>query len=246
MILLSYTTATNRIIQSTTPLDYALDASGYLHTEKLQRSHLTHALDTPTPDLATLLSCAQGELQNIGSSLPQNAKKDRLLRAAKEAANMASEAHAKCVSLQNNGYTPLGAPLRHIYSTDRGRYAVSQQPLSYAANATNPAIIREDQISENDLTTTCFVPSIALAKFVVNATTTAFHTSHTSPSTSIHSNEVIQINGDLWLRDRTEYMPYDSILNIQTANTVLQAYRAAFLYEGALCRTYIETAKKAS
>ena len=229
-----YTTTTNRHIVTLANLAYAQDADGKVNPKKLRKQDKDNLNEVPnilTADILVFAARAlpsetqhQAQIRNLPGSLVQ-------------IATQAADAHAQCIAQPNEKVYALAYP--HIIRTNHHRYALSK----YQLVSDEPDSIIEEDLTEEEMSGTCFIADLRLALFLTKASSGRFcdadfqidPTHH--PEYYIH-NRITRQDGTVLIRDGTEVHSIQSL--VQTAPAREQAiHLSAAEYQLAMCTTYL-------
>lgn len=189
----------------------------------------TFTYDAPDKKIAAFIDAAQSYQRNRKISSANNALMDIAVQAA--------HAHQNC--LRSQMIADICA-YPYLYSTDKGRFAISRFSLRHAAKMAAPDTIREAALTSEDLAATCFINDYKLAAFVCKANCGSFHGA-TEPRKAVHHNTVILDGENCLIRSNNAYIPAEPVI-AAASGYVRQMYETAFKTQLALCSLYLSMA----
>lgn len=235
-----YKTDSSRYIITATDITYAL-RNEVVVMAAVHSKHVPTIMDAPDHDMVTCIQFAA----NIAScDCDRTAHCEDLTDALHRVASEAATAHRACLEAQALQPENIPAAYPHIYTTNRGRVAVSQHRLYYATATSNPAELNEEAIHEADLNATCFVTDYHLATLLAKATSGAFHDADSKECP--HHNVVMIDHADettCMVRTDSGYKPLTHVL-ASSSEREKRMYLASFDMQHQICRLYLALAQQ--
>ncbi len=236
-----YLSDNGRILITTLDLSH-LTSDGTVQTASIPEQDWSQINDCPNMESATLVWSA---INAMRSELKNHQKYcSKPVDHIGSLAHIAAEEHERC--LREQKLNPFTLPkYAHFCETDKQRYAVSVEPIRYAAADEAPSIILESNLKNEDLSQICFVTDLELACFLRNATRGTWHSpaeliGHTVKRPSHYHNTAILANSKIWLNDGNRYFPLDDA-NLDQYNAVLRILLYDLQYQIAICRFFRKT-----